>query len=29
MKSFRKVIEVNIPTRTAFLNITSQVNTAL
>jgi secondary thiamine-phosphate synthase enzyme len=29
MKSFRKVIEVNIPTRMAFLNITPQVNTAL
>jgi secondary thiamine-phosphate synthase enzyme len=29
MKSHRKVIEVNIPSRMAFLNITSQVNTAL
>ena len=29
MKSFRKVIEVNIPTRMAFLNITPQVNAAL
>jgi secondary thiamine-phosphate synthase enzyme len=29
MKSFRKVIEVNIPARMAFLNITRQVNTAL
>jgi secondary thiamine-phosphate synthase enzyme len=29
MKSYRKVIEVNIPTRMAFLNITSQVQDAL
>jgi thiamine phosphate synthase YjbQ (UPF0047 family) len=29
MKSFRKVIEVNIPARMAFLNITPQVNAAL
>lgn len=29
MKSYRKVIEVNIPTRMAFLNITDQVNAAL
>ena len=29
MKSHRKVIEVNIPSRMAFLNITPQVNTAL
>ena len=29
MKSYRKVIEVNIPTRMAFLNITPQVTTAL
>ncbi len=29
MKSHRKVIEVNIPKRMAFLNITPQVNTAL
>ena len=29
MKSFRKVIEVNIPTRMAFLNITNQVQDAL
>ncbi len=29
MKSFRKVIEVNIPARMAFRNITSQVNEAL
>ena len=26
MKSYRKVIEVNIPSRMAFLNITPQVN---
>ncbi len=29
MKSYRKVLEVNIPSRMAFLNITSQVNAAL
>jgi secondary thiamine-phosphate synthase enzyme len=29
MKSYRKVIEVNTPTRMAFLNITPQVNAAL
>jgi secondary thiamine-phosphate synthase enzyme len=29
MKSYRKVIEVNIPTRMAFLNITPQVQDAL
>jgi secondary thiamine-phosphate synthase enzyme len=29
MKSYRKVIEVNIPTRMAFLNITPQVDAAL
>jgi secondary thiamine-phosphate synthase enzyme len=29
MKSFRKVIEVNIPARMSFLNITSQVRGAL
>ena len=29
MKSFRKVIEVNIPSRMAFLNITDQVQDAL
>jgi secondary thiamine-phosphate synthase enzyme len=29
MKSYRKVLEVNIPTRMAFLNITSQVQDAL
>ncbi len=29
MKSFRKVIEVNIPTRMAFLNITDEVQDAL
>ena len=29
MKSYRKVIEVNIPTRMTFLNITPQVTTAL
>ena len=29
MKSYRKIIEVNIPTRMAFLNITPQVTTAL
>ena len=29
MKSYRKVIEVNIPTRMAFLNITPQVSAAL
>ena len=29
MKSFRKVIEVNIPARMAFRNITSQVKDAL
>ena len=29
MKSHRKVIEVNIPSRMAFLNITPQVNAAL
>jgi secondary thiamine-phosphate synthase enzyme len=29
MKSYRKVIEVNIPARMAFLNITDQVNAAL
>ncbi len=29
MKSHRKVIEVNVPTRMAFLNITSQVAAAL
>ena len=29
MKSFRKVIEANIPERMAFLNITSQVNDAV
>jgi secondary thiamine-phosphate synthase enzyme len=29
MKSFRKVIEVNIPARMAFLNITPQVNATL
>ena len=29
MKSFRKAIEVNIPERMAFRNITSQVNAAL
>ena len=29
MRSYRKVIEVNIPARMAFLNITSQVQDAL
>jgi thiamine phosphate synthase YjbQ (UPF0047 family) len=29
MRSYRKVIEVNIPTRMAFLNITGQVQDAL
>jgi secondary thiamine-phosphate synthase enzyme len=29
MRSYRKVIEVNVPTRMAFLNITPQVNVAL
>jgi secondary thiamine-phosphate synthase enzyme len=29
MKSYRKAIEVNIPARMAFLNITPQVNAAL
>ena len=29
MKSYRKIIEVNIPTRMAFLNITPQVTAAL
>ncbi len=29
MKSYRKTIEVNIPTRMAFLNITTQVQDAL
>jgi secondary thiamine-phosphate synthase enzyme len=29
MKSFRKVIEVNVPTRMAFLNITQRVEEAL
>jgi secondary thiamine-phosphate synthase enzyme len=29
MKSYRKIIEVNIPTRMAFLNITPQVRSAL
>jgi secondary thiamine-phosphate synthase enzyme len=29
MKSYRKVIEVNVPARMAFLNITSQVHDAL
>ena len=29
MKSYRKTIEVNIPTRMAFLNITGQVQDAL
>jgi len=29
VKSYRKVIEVNIPARMAFLNITPQVNAAL
>jgi secondary thiamine-phosphate synthase enzyme len=29
MKSYRKTLEVNIPTRMAFLNITNQVNAAL
>jgi len=29
MKSYRKVIEVNIPTRMAFLNISAQVQEAL
>jgi secondary thiamine-phosphate synthase enzyme len=29
MKSYRKVIEVNTPTRMAFLNITPQVSAAL
>ena len=29
MKSFRKTIEVNIPARLAFRNITSEVNAAL
>jgi secondary thiamine-phosphate synthase enzyme len=29
MKSLRKILEVNIPTRMAFINITSQVNAAL
>jgi len=29
MKSYRKVIEVNIPARMAFLNITDQVEAAL
>jgi thiamine phosphate synthase YjbQ (UPF0047 family) len=29
MKSYRKVIEVNVPTRMAFMNITSQVQDAL
>jgi secondary thiamine-phosphate synthase enzyme len=29
MRSYRKVIEVNIPARMAFLNITPQVNVAL
>jgi secondary thiamine-phosphate synthase enzyme len=29
MKSYRKVIEVNIPARMAFLNITPQVESAL
>jgi secondary thiamine-phosphate synthase enzyme len=29
MKSYRKVLEVNVPSRMAFLNITPQVNEAL
>jgi thiamine phosphate synthase YjbQ (UPF0047 family) len=29
MKSYRKVIEVNIPNRMAFVNITPQVSEAL
>ena len=29
MKSYRKIIEVNIPARMAFLNITDEVKTAL
>ncbi len=29
MKSYRKVIEVNIPARMAFLNITDEVHDAL
>ncbi len=29
MKSFRKVIEVNVPSRMAFLNITGEVDGAL
>ena len=29
MKSFRKILEVNIPARMAFLNITDQVSDAL
>ncbi len=29
MKSYRKVLEVNVPSRMAFLNITDKVNTAL
>ena len=29
MKSYRKAIEVNIPSRMAFLNITPQINAAL
>jgi secondary thiamine-phosphate synthase enzyme len=29
MKSFRKVLEVNIPARMDFLNITSQIDTAV
>jgi secondary thiamine-phosphate synthase enzyme len=29
MKSFRKVVEVNVPARMAFLNITDQVQDAL
>ena len=29
MKSYRKVIDVTVPTRMAFINITPQVNDAL
>ena len=29
MRSFRKAIEINVPSRMAFLNITAQVNAAL
>jgi thiamine phosphate synthase YjbQ (UPF0047 family) len=29
MKSYRKVVEVNVPARMAFMNITAQVDTAL